>query len=151
LTARGPLVAVLVAGALVTPAASAQERAPSPAKLWEAYPADPGKAAAPAETATAKPRPPASVDEGRAWAPAAPIGMAALLALAAGVALGRRRRPSAVVALEPPAPAPVPAPARFDWRQYPPPARPAPPAPPAPLRLLTRPDPETRPEQEVAQ
>jgi hypothetical protein len=115
---------VLVAG----PAAHAQERTPSPEALWEAYPLEPGEAPLQAEPdAQAEPAPAPEEDGGVSWL--IPVMLAAPLVFLAGMALGRRRRRSPVVV---PAPVAPPAPKRFDWREYPPPARPAPPPPPVP-------------------
>ena len=42
MTGHGLITALAVAGALLAPVASAQERTPSPKELWDAYPANPG-------------------------------------------------------------------------------------------------------------
>ena len=134
---------VLVGLALLLPAATAmaQEHTPSPEKLWNAYPLQPdasqpsvARAAPPAHDIAAAS--PAQRASGRdAGLPAVvPIATAALLAFAAGVAVGRVRRkraeppPSRAVVASPPPAAPTAA-RRLGWRDYPPPPRPAPPPP----------------------
>jgi hypothetical protein len=121
----------LVALLLAARPAWAQESTPTPKALWEP-PLAPGQAPRPA--ASAAPRRAAS-DGGGGIPLAVPIGLAVLLAGAgAGVGLGRRRRtPAAPVVPETP-PVEAPAPRRFQWREYPTPARPAPPPPPVPGR-----------------
>ncbi len=126
-----------LAAVLPTAPAWAQDSTPSPEELWEAYPLEPGQAA---PTASADASPVASVaapgreagqqDDGGAIPLAVPIGLAALLALGAGVGFGRRRRQRPAEVVE----APPVTPRRFQWRDYPPPARPAPPPPPVPGR-----------------
>jgi len=122
---------------VASPAAWAQEptRTPSPKELWEAYPLDPGEAPAvptpsaefdAAPTVTAAPAiAPSEDDGGRGWLVVALLPFALGL-FGAGVLLGRRRWRERAV--ETPVSAP-PEPKRFDWRTYPPPARPAPPPP----------------------
>jgi hypothetical protein len=133
---------VVVGLVALLPAASpswAQESTPSPKELWEAYPLEPGQqapTASPAAAATAAPTRPVSDTGGGGIPLAVPIGLAALLAFGAGVGLGRRRRARKAAVSE--APPPVqPTPRRFEWRDYPPPARPAPP-PPIPGRTPPR-------------
>ena len=57
MTGRGLITALAVAGTLLAPVASAQERTPSPKELWDAYPANPGgePTIPPDERATATP------------------------------------------------------------------------------------------------
>jgi hypothetical protein len=131
------LAALLQAGS----SAWAQERTPSPQELWEAYPLEPDQAPATATpsaefragpSATPKAAPPD--DGGMPWLLV--LLLAAPPVFAAGLLIGRRRHraPSAPpVAAEPPR--------RFQWRDYPEPARPAPPPPPPP------PVPGARPKQ----
>ncbi|WP_169542326.1 hypothetical protein [Solirubrobacter soli] len=127
--------------AVLSPApARAQEQTPSPKELWQAYPLQPGQAPAtvtPGPSASASAAPSAtpagavSADDGGGGVPlAVPIGLAAVLAFGAGVGLGLRRRRERPIE-EPAAAEPV-APRRFQWRDYPQPARPAPPPPPVP-------------------
>ena len=68
-----------------------------------------------------------------------PVIVAALLAFGLGLMIGRRRGVSAggrEAAAASPDAAP-PAPKRFQWRDYPEPARPAPPPPPPPNGVTT--------------
>jgi hypothetical protein len=134
------LAALLQAGS----PAWAQEPAktPSPKELWEAYPLDPGQApptatpsaelrASPSVTPSASPARAASPDDGGlSWLVV--LLLAAPPVFAAGLLLGHLR--SRARAAPPPAVAPSepPAPKRFQWREYPKPARPAPPPPPVP-------------------
>jgi hypothetical protein len=153
------VVAGLAALPLATPAAWAQDRSaspspsPSPSQLWEAYPLVPQDApatATPSEAATesaASPAPRRAAsspttgvrgDDGGGVPLAVPIGLAALLAFGAGMGIGRVRRRDRLERVELErvesggAPAQPPAPKRFQWRDYPEPARPAPPPPPPP-------------------
>ncbi|MDA0162482.1 hypothetical protein OM076_19570 [Solirubrobacter ginsenosidimutans] len=119
---------------------------PSPKELWNAYPLAPEDApatATPSEAATegaatptprqAGAAPPVKDDGGTGWV--IPVIVAALLAFGLGLSIGRRRRRERLEAAEAAGDSPAvepPAPKRFQWRDYPEPARPAPPPPPPP-------------------
>jgi hypothetical protein len=119
----------------VSSSAWAQEASstPSPKELWDAYPLEP-------EQAPATVTPSVSVSPGAVGSPdddggvplAVPLGLAALIACGAGLGLAVLRRrttaaqPPVLVREEPERPK------RFQWRDYPQPARPAPPPPPVP-------------------
>jgi hypothetical protein len=111
---------------------------PSPQDPSSAYPLNPGETTAPASPQLddeASATPAASRGDDGGVPPAVPIGLAALLAVGAGlglVALRRRERPAEPVAVAVGAVTESPPPKRFQWRDYPEPARPAPPPPPVP-------------------
>jgi hypothetical protein len=127
---------------------------PSPKELWNAYPLAPEDApatATPSEAATegaatptprqAGAAPPAAAkDDGGSAGWVIGVIVAALLAFGLGLAIGRRRRRERLEAAEAVGDSPPvepPAPKRFQWRDYPEPARPAPPPPPPPNGVTT--------------
>jgi len=121
---------------VLAPVAQAQERTPSPKELWNAYPLDAPHSPTATATVTATSRRPAAQAGSGPPMMLVAIAPVALLALAGGVVLRRRGRGAPA---EPAiTPDPMPASRRFDWRTYPPPARPAPPAPPVPGRTTRK-------------
>jgi hypothetical protein len=124
--------AMAVGGLSAAPSASADQREPTPKELWDAYPLHPEDSTpmptpgSDAPTAVATPRADAGQEEGgMPWF--VPIMLAVPLMIAVGIVVveWRARHP----ATEPAEPLETRR-ATFDWRLYPPPARPAPPPPP---------------------
>ena len=140
---RSPAVVVAVAFSclLLVASAAAQQRDPTPKELWDAYPLQPEEAPAVPTPGSDVPEPVASPraaavvepDDGGGLPWFVVIMLATPLVVAAAMLLSdrRRRRPAPVTAEQIAPPAIVKNGAAFDWRVYPPPARPAPPAPPS--------------------
>jgi hypothetical protein len=122
----------MVGLAVVLPApARAQEPSPSPKELWEAYPLQPGQAppaATPVASVSASPAPRRAPRDGDGVPWLAAVLLAAPLVVAGGLLVGHRRSRTRA---EPTVAGPA-EPKRFQWRDYPPPARPAAPPPPVP-------------------
>ena len=123
---------LVVAAALAAPPATADQREPTPKELWDAYPLSPDEST-PAPTPgsdvpapAVPPRAEPGQDDGGGLPWFVPIMLAAPLVVVAAILL-RERRPR-YLTTERTEPAKT-KPAAFDWRRYPPPARPAPPAP----------------------
>jgi hypothetical protein len=129
------LIALTIALLLPVTSASAEPRQPTPKELWDAYPLEPGESppvATPgSEVEAASSSSPNQEDDGGIpWF--VPLMLAAPLVVVAAMMLTEHRRRSAT---KRPADQVVPtasgtAHRSFDWRDYPPPARPAPPSPP---------------------
>jgi hypothetical protein len=129
------LVALVIALLLPVTSTSAEPREPTPKELWDAYPLKPEESPPVATPGTEIGVPSssgASQEDDHALPWFVPLMLVAPLAVVAAMMLVEHRRRAATTR---PADQTAPTTAgtahrSFDWRDYPPPARPAPPAPP---------------------